>query len=116
MAGRNTPQCIEPGCEAKCPPRQNYHAMSEDYALDASPFHHRCRKHYAAWLVSDIDKTTTVRKNWACEGCGHPISAGDTCKVGLRSAGLRTRYPERVYVCLACAELPTAIEPAGAGA
>ena len=96
------PRCIEEGCDRRTAPRQNWHTMSDDLAAEASPYHHRCRLHYARWLCRRQSKLTKARKNYICEGCGQAIRKGDLYNLAFRTAFLRARYPERVHVCVAC--------------
>ena len=99
--------CIEEGCTSRTPPRHNWHTMSEDYQLEASSHHHRCRRCYAGWLATDarrqVLKWTRARKRYNCEGCKSVIREGRYYALGERSTGPR-RYLERVHVCNKCIE------------
>ena len=76
--------------------------MPVEAAIEADPYHHRCRVHYAQWLVRDTERWTTARKTHRCVGCGNSVGPATRYKVGLQSNGLR--YPTRVAVCVRCVE------------
>ncbi len=99
---RSAPLCIEAWCNNRARKRTNWHTMSDSYQMDASEYHHRCAQCYAGWLVRQNGQLTKGRKHYECEGCGAAIASGDSYWLGLRSAGVRLKYPERVQVCNAC--------------
>lgn len=98
--GGGAPTCIEVGCEARCEPRTNWHTMSVDLAMEASEYHHRCRRCFAGWLVREAKKHVRARKHYKCIGCKARIAPGEDYWVGARGTG--RRYPERTHVCDEC--------------
>ena len=109
MARRRVPTCIEEGCKRKVRPRENWHTMSEEYALMASEYHHRCNLCYVRWLcVTGGSKLTRANKEYSCEGCERLIQKGEHYNLAFRKAFLHARYPERVHICTDCvSQVPT---------
>lgn len=104
LTNKHMPVCIEPGCTRKTPVRENWHTIPEQYRDEQDSHHHRCRLHYVHRLLARYPaKTVRTRKAWQCAGCESPIPRGSMARLAFRSAGVRLRYPERVYVCLDCA-------------
>lgn len=100
---KELPTCIEEGCERKVERRQNWHTMSDEYAMEADEFHHRCGPCYVAWLCRNKGaKPTRAAKEYECDGCGGMIEKGTTYNLILRTAFLRAKYRERVHVCKNC--------------
>ena len=83
--------CIEEGCKRKVRPRENWHTMSEEYALMASAYHHRCNLCYVRWLcVTGGSKLTRANnKEYFCEGCARLIQKGEHYRLAFRKAFLR---------------------------
>ena len=112
---KETPTCIEEGCDRKVRKRQNWHTMSDEYAWQASPYHHRCGPCYAAWLCrTEGRKPTRAAKPYDCDGCGRRIQKGTVYNLTFRTAFLHAVYPERVHVCTTCVPIPG--PPAAGGA
>ena len=99
---RKGPECCEPGCANRCPERSNADTMSEERAMEASEFHHRCRRCHAAWSVGQLDVGRRVkgRKDWMCHGCGRALPRGTEAWRG--SVGTGMRFRERIAVCDGC--------------
>ena len=106
MSKNKAPICIEEGCQRRVPRRNNYHTMSDEWAIDADEYHHRCRLCYVNWLCRDFGKKTTkTRKSYECEGCDRVIEKGQYYNLAHRTAFLYARYPERVHICKECVEI-----------
>ena len=95
------PECIEAGCTNRTRPRQNWHTMNDDIAMEADPWHHRCSPCYAKRLAGENGRSVKARKQHECCGCERAIRPGENYQACLRPSG--RPYPERVAVCLKCA-------------
>ena len=101
--GKEWPTCIEEGCECKVELRQNWHTMSDEYAMEADEFHHRCGPCYVAWLCRNKGANPTrAAKEYECDGCRRMIEKGTTYYLTFRPAYFGAKYPERVHVCKNC--------------
>ncbi len=47
----SAPECMIAGCGNKVQRRSNWHRMSEETALEADDYHHRCRACYLGWVM-----------------------------------------------------------------